>query len=429
MFGEVGDERAPDVPAAAGDEDVHSSLLQSVFEHTREEPVLVGRDPVGVVGQRLEHVPNPLLEGDRLPVDQGGVAVVLDLHLVGLVLVAGVLEVFDGRPEIELPSDLGDCLAHLDDADRTGDLVVDSVVARSVVRVAQRQSGEPLDRVFQRDERFPLFTLPVDGDRVASDRLRAEPMCDDAEVVVEVEPSREPWVRGSFGRLRPVGDRGPHVADRDVELRVGQPEVRGVVTFRHVVPRACHRRERNLVAFAVVLHHRTALGDGELRRAVDTGGSRLDEVGVSEAVLRQPEHEVPGGLHVVVLGEVRPFTVDLGVRCRRLGGRVDDRLRLVNLEQFVDERPVGQITLDEREVGEPVGLASGRQSAVRVGHVRRRDGAHVPDPLPPTEVVDPDHSLVGPVCDSEGGRPPDVAVRTGDDDSHLLLGRESHVWG
>lgn len=81
-------------------------------------------------------------------------------------------------------------------------------------------------------------------------------------------------------------------------------------------------------------------GIGEPQRAVDTSGGRLNQVGIRETILVQSEHEVPSGLH-----ELRPFAVDMGVRCRRLGSRVNNCLRFVDLGEFVNKRPICQIPL------------------------------------------------------------------------------------
>jgi hypothetical protein len=83
-----------------------------------------------------------------------------------------------------------------------------------------------------------------------------------------------------------------------------------------------------------------------------------------------------------------------------------------------EERPLGEVTLDEREVREPERVLGGRDALVDARDRRRADAADLLDPPAPGEVVDTEHPLVGAVRDPEGRRPPDVAVGPGDDDGH-----------
>ena len=123
-----------------------------------------------------------------------------------------------------------------------------------------------------------------------------------------------------------------------------------------MVPAARHRGEGDVVTFALVFHCRTAFGNGELRRAVDTGRGGLDKVRVREVVFFQTPEEVARRLEVVVLGVVRALAVDLGVGRGGLGSSVDYRFWLVDREEFVYERFVRKVALDEREIRDLVGL-------------------------------------------------------------------------
>jgi len=319
----------------------------------------VGFDDVRVLGERVQDVVDAGLEVLGLLPDEVHVAFFFDLHLVGFVLVARILEVLDVDVEAVVVADVRDGVRDFDDADRARDLIVDDEVVGPVVGVGERELGESLHGVLEANEGFSLFALAVDGDGVAGNGLSGEAMADCPEVVVEVEARVQPVVRAGFLRLGAVDDGGANVTDWDVELLVGESHVRCVVGLSEVVPRARHRGERDLILFALVLHRRATFRDGEFRRTVDARGGRLDEVGVREVVFLETPQEVAGRLEVVVLGVVRALAVDLGVRRGRLSGRVDDRVGFVDGEEFIDEILVREVALDEREIREAVGLFGG----------------------------------------------------------------------
>jgi len=209
---------------------------------------------------------------------------------MGFVLVTRVFEVFDGDIEIELGGDIGDRLREFDDADRAGNLIVDDMIIGSRIGLRERKLCEPFNGILERDEGFALFTLSVDGHRVAGDRLRAEPVGDDAKVVVEIEACRQTWIRGGFRSFGSVGDRRPNIGNGDIELVVREAHVRRVVALGEMVPAAGHRGERYLVALALMLHRCPAFRNRELGSAVDAGRRRLDEMGVGQIVfLESPE--------------------------------------------------------------------------------------------------------------------------------------------
>jgi len=369
-------------------------VVEAVLEDAGEEAILVGLDDVGVVGERVEHVVDAALEVLGLLADEGVVAVVLDLHLVGFVLVAGVLEVLDRNVEAVVVADLGDGFGDLDDADGARGLVVDDVVVGAVVRVGERELGEALHGVLEADERLALFALPVHRHGVAGDGLGGEAVGDRPEVVVEVEARAQAVVRARLLGLGAVDDGGADVTNRNVELLVGQPHVRGVVALGEVVPGAGHRGERHLVAVALVFHGGAALGNGELGRAVDARRGRLDEVCVREVVCFESPEEVARGLEVVVLGVVRALAVNLGVRRRRLCSRVDDGVGFVDGEQLVDEVFVREVALDEGEVREAVDVLGGVEAGFDGVDGRRGDGADFVDPFAAREVVHEQYAVV-----------------------------------
>ena len=378
----------------------------------------MSRDGVSVRDDGFEDVADAGLEALGLPVDERVVAVVFDLHLVGLVLVAGVLEVLDGDVEVELVADVGDGVRNLDDADGAGDLVVDGVGGRPVVGVGRGELSEALDGILERDERFALFALAVNRDRVAGGGLCAEPVADGPEVIVEVEPRLQAVVSAGLLGFGPVDDGRPDVRNRDVELPVSQPHVRGVVALTEVIPATCHCRKRHLVALALTLHRGATLGDRELGGAVDARRRRLDEVGVREAVLSEAEQQVAGRLEIVVLGVIGAFTVDLGVRRRWLSGRVNDCVRLVNLQQLLDKGLLREVSFDEGEIAEAMNLAGGFETLVYRGDRRRGDRADLLDPLSAGEVVHEDDAVVGSVGDAKGSWPADIAVGASEEDGH-----------
>jgi len=378
----------------------------------------VGLDDVGVVGERREDVVDAALEVLGLLADEGVVAVVLDLHLVGFVLVAGVLEVLDRNVEAVVVADVGDGFGDFDDADRARRLVVDDVVVRAVVRISERELREALDGVLKADERLALFALPVHRHGVARNGLGGEAVGDGAEVVVEVEARAQAVVRARLLGLGAVDDGGADITDGNVELLVGQPHVRGVVALGEVVPGAGHRGERHVVTVALVLHGGAALGDGELGGAVDARRRRLDEVRVREVVFLEPPEEVARRLEVVVLGVVRALAVNLGVRRRRLGSRVDDRVGFVDGEEFVDEVLVREVALDEGEVREAVDVLRGVEARFDGVDGRRGDGADFVDPVAAREVVHEQHAVVSVGSDAQGRGPADVAVGTRHEDRH-----------
>jgi len=199
---------------------------------------------------------------------------------------------------------------------------------------------------------------------------------------------------------------------------VGEAQISSIMTLREMIPAPRHRGERHVVALALVLHDRAALGDGELGSAIDSRRGGLHEVCVGHTVLGEAEREVPRGLHVVVLGVVGPLAIEIRVRRGGLGGEMQDRARLVDLQHLVDERPLGEVPLDEREVAEAVHLACGRQSFVDARDRDRAPGSDLLDPPPAREVVHDHDPLVGPLGDAQGGRPPDVAVAPCHDDAH-----------
>jgi len=84
------DQRAPDVAAAAGDEDAVSRPDPSLIgQHAGQEPVLVGGDPVLLVDERSQHVADSLFQRLLLSTDQIEEPVVLHLHFVFLVPLRG----------------------------------------------------------------------------------------------------------------------------------------------------------------------------------------------------------------------------------------------------------------------------------------------------------------------------------------------------
>jgi hypothetical protein len=93
----------------------------------------------------------------------------------------------------------------------------------------------------------------------------------------------------------------------------------------------------------------------------------------------------------------------------------------VDLEQLVDERAVGEVALDEREVPEAVDLRGGLEALLGPRDGRGAGGTDLLDPLPSAETVHEDDPFVRSVRDAEGGRPPEVAVAAADDDAHRLL--------
>ena len=323
-----------------------------------------------------------------------------------LVLVAGILVVFDLSVEVELRADLGDRLRELDDGDRPGDLVVhvDPVVAGVALF---DQADEALDGVFEAHHRLALFAFAVHRDRVPRHGLRAEAVDDRAEVVVEVEPRRALVVARLRG-LGAVDDGGPHLAHREVELRLGEPHVRGVERLRLVVPAAAHRRERHLVFAALPFDFEAALRDGEVRRAVDPGRRRLDEVSVRQARLVEPVEQVQRHRDVVALGVQRALAVDRRVGRAGLGGRVKHGVRLVGLQQLEHEVAVGEVAFHEAEV------LDASESLLGIFDPRRGDAAGLGDPVATREVVDADDPLVESVGQSQRGRPSEVAVGTGE---------------
>ncbi len=109
-------------------------------------------DDVFVLEQRLENRANARFERCRLAADQRLVAIVLDLHRVGLVLRPRVLDVLDLDAQPELVRHVGDGLGDFDDADRPRDLIVDGVVRGPLARVGERESRQSLDGVLERDE-------------------------------------------------------------------------------------------------------------------------------------------------------------------------------------------------------------------------------------------------------------------------------------
>jgi len=378
----------------------------------------VSFDHIGVISKRLEDVLDSAFEVLGLLADEVVVASVFDLHFVGFVLVARVFEVLNFDVKVVLIADVGDGVGDFDDADCARRLVVDDVVVGSVVGVGECELGEAFDGVFEADEWFALFAFAVDGDGVAGDGLGGESVGDGAEVVVEVEACVEAVVRSGLFGLGAVDDGGADVADGDVELLVGQPHVCGVVAFGEVVPAAGHRGEWDFVAFVLVFHGGAAFGDGEFGGAVDAGGGGFDEVGVGEVVFFEAPEEIAGSLEVVVLGVVRAFAVNLGVGGRRLGGGVDDGVRLVDLEEFVDEVFVGEVAFDEREVCEAVGLFGGFESGFDWLDGGGGGGADFVDPFAAGEVVDEEDAVVGVGGDAEAGWPADVAVGASNEDGH-----------
>ena len=119
-----------------------------------------------------------------------------------------------------------------------------------------------------------------------------------------------------------------------------------------------------------------------------------------------------------MLGVIGAFAVDLGVRRRWLGGHMNDRVRFVNLQQLLDKRLLGEVSFDEGEIVEAVDLAGGLETLVYRGDRRRGDRADLLDPLPAGEVVHEDDAVVGPIGDTKGSWPADVAVGASEEDGH-----------
>jgi len=120
------DQRAPDVAAAAGDEDARLASRPLTHRSTRRAGTGPREPRSGPARRRAFPARRgSLLQGLLLSADQIEEPVVLHLHLVFLVLVARVLVVFHRGVEVELVADLGDRLRELDDGDRAGDLIVD----------------------------------------------------------------------------------------------------------------------------------------------------------------------------------------------------------------------------------------------------------------------------------------------------------------
>jgi len=202
-----------------------ASLLDSLFQHTGQEPVLVGLDSLSVGSPRLEDVVHSRLEVLVLAADNLSLALVFGLRLVGLVLVVGVLEVLDGRFEAELVAHIRDDLGNLDDRGGPQDLIVDREIVRPLVGLNKGQLRKPFDVVFQRDERLSLFALAVDGHRIAGDDLCGEAVGDRPETTVEVETRLRalawrlssvsvPWVMAVLSlERRTVGDRQYHISN------------------------------------------------------------------------------------------------------------------------------------------------------------------------------------------------------------------------
>ena len=85
------------------------------------------------------------------------------------------------------------------------------MIVGSVGRVRECEPREAFHRVLEGDKGFALLALAVDGHRIAGDGLCAEAVDDDAEVVVEVETSRQPRIGRCLIGLGPVGVRGPNI--------------------------------------------------------------------------------------------------------------------------------------------------------------------------------------------------------------------------
>jgi len=153
---------------------------------------------------------------------------------VFFVLVARVLVVFHLGVEVELVADLGDGLGEFDDGHGPRHLIVDVDPVVAGVALLD-ESNQTLDGVFETHHRLALFTLPVHRDRVPGHGLCTEPIDDGPEVVVEVEPRRA-LVRLRLRRLGPIHDRGPHLAHREVELRLREPHVRRIERLRVTTP-------------------------------------------------------------------------------------------------------------------------------------------------------------------------------------------------
>lgn len=96
---------------------------------------------------------------------------------------------FDVDLAVKLVGDVYDGACHLDDTDRTGDLIVDDVIVGTVVGINDCKASEPFDCFFDSYKRFQPFMLTSIRYLAAFGGLDDKSVGHGPESVVEIEPS------------------------------------------------------------------------------------------------------------------------------------------------------------------------------------------------------------------------------------------------
>ena len=360
----------------------------------------------------VEDLPDDLLELPGPLVAERRKVLVDRVVIVLLGLDPRVGRVLDGGREVELRRDPGRGLGEL--VHRVGRVVlVEHTVLPGLCGVLDREA-ERLHRVLERDEPSALLALPVGGDREPEDGLGDEPVERRPPGLVKVEPGEELSV-GDLWRSDAVDDALHHVGRGEPEDLGRVHDVARIEDLAPVVPRARLARERKDVLPTVIFHLERPLGDVGVGGPVLAHGPHLHEVGPGTGFAHRVE-EVERPRQVLDLGRDRVVDVDHRVRRAPLLREVDDRVRLLAVEQVVHELVIADGAAVEANI--LTEDCVDRLLARRERRNRRgRPRADLLDATPRHEVVDTDH-LVTPSEKMEGQRPARVPIDSGDDDLH-----------
>ena len=344
----------------------------------------------------------------------------LRVVVVLLELEPWVLDRLDPHVEAVLGARALHDLGELRHGELLRELVEDAELA-PVGGIRHRQL-DALQRVQDVQVAARLPALAVDRERVADDRLDAEPVQRRAEHVVVVEPRGEPVVELRLVGLDPVDDTLVQIGRTDPPHPAREVDVVRVVDLRQVVQAARELRVEDRLLAPVVLDVEVPLLDVDVGCAVLAHRAELHEVRVGRVLAHRPQH-VQGVHDVVVLREHRVVPVPHRVRRGRHLAVVHDRVGAEVPEQVGGDVPFDEVAFGDADLlaGDVLPGVGARRQRVEDRHERVRADLLVG--VSPEVVVDDVH-VVAALREPHRGGPAEVSVATQDQDPHQEIPSE-----